>query len=155
MPKKERKANKPKKEARNSRIRTAALFLIIIAFSAVAAEISYMLYNIRYVKIFTAKLEVGGNVAFALGEESIDVINFGAIVPEGGANRFVTAGNLDRFNMSVGIKAIGSISSFLSYDNNFIISPGETRQIDFNVYVPASAPMGKYSGKIFLVFRRA
>lgn len=144
-----------KEKSINHKLRLLALFLAVILFLAVASEIVYLLYKIRYVKVLTAKLEVAGNVGFALGEEKLDIINFGTILPGGGGRRFITAENREKFDMLANIRVIGDIKEFLVYENNFIVKPNETKQINFEVFAPLNTAKGRYAGKIFLIFKRA
>ena len=152
---KARKNRVKKRLSKPSKTAVIILFVAALLISVLATEIVYMIHKGLYVKVLTAKLEVGNTAAFALGEENLGVINFGTILPGGGGKRFVTAENQETFGLLVNIRVTGSIKEFLVYENNFIISQGETKQIDFEVFSPLEAGLGKYSGRIFLIFKRA
>lgn len=155
--KKGRKGNSKNKLAKekNRNYRIIALFIIAILFSIVGTEIAYFLYNIRYVKVLTAKLEVGSSVGFALGEEKFDIINFGTAPPGGGGKRFLTVENQDKIDIFTHIIVLGGIKKFLGYENNFILHVNEIKKLEFAVFVPENAKNGRYNGKIFLIFQRA
>lgn len=148
---KEKKAVNAKKKNFN----LIMLFVLAILFSVVLTEITYFLYKIQYVKVLTAKLEVGGSVGFALGEEKFDIINFGTAPPGGGGKRFLTVENQDKIDIFTHIIVLGGIKKFLAYENNFILKVNETKKLEFAVFVPENAKNGRYNGKIFLIFQRA
>ena len=138
---------------RNKR-RIIPLFILAALFSIVATEISYLLYKIDYVKVITAKIEVGTYASFALGEEKFDVINFGTMMPGNSGSRFITVENQNKKEIFMRIFVAGKIKGFLAYDNNQIITANETKKITFDVYVPENAGKGKYNGRIFLIFKK-
>jgi hypothetical protein len=132
-------------------LNTIILFVLAVLFSSAITEIGYFLYKIQYIKTIDVKFEIGNKLGFALGSQ---VLDFGIIPPGSSATRLVTMVNEGRRDLLVQIASTKEIKKFVSYKNNFILKANETKQISFAVSVPKDTPNGKYSGKIFMIFKK-
>lgn len=155
MPKKikaKKTAAKKNLGKRRKNLNIILLFVLVIFFSIIATEIAYLFYKIQYVKVFSAKLEVGNIAAFAIGKQELD---FG-IIPQGGsATRYIAAENQGSKKLILEIFATGTIKKFIFYESYAYIMPNETKQLPFKASIPESLEAGAYTGKIFLIFKRA
>lgn len=154
-----RKGNRAKTKARNRRVagkpgkkfNIAILFILAILFSIILTEITYFLYNIEYIKIFDAKLEVSNAIGFALGKQEVD---FGLVNAGGSARRYIDVENQGGKEITVQIFMTGNLEKFVSYENYVTIKPNETKNIQFEAFVPEGTAQEKYTGKIFLIFKK-
>ena len=143
-------AEKSKKKMSKGKIIGLAIVLVLVwllAIQIMAAD--------RYdavVQVIEGENKIGIN---PLAEK----LDFGDLSRDNGASRFITlkVNNDCRFCLKGGEKFImiwkfGRIADLMKIDkNNFVLKPGEEQKVEFNVYIPVSAPYETFTGKVWVV----
>lgn len=122
-----------------------------------------VLWIITAVIIFIAVVQIAvadkyqAQVLVIAGEKKVGVnptaekLDFGDLSADTSAIRYVTltAGGMDTF---ISIIKFGSISELIKLsENNFIITKGDEKKIEFSLYMPPSAPVEKkYTGRVWI-----
>jgi len=76
-----------------------------------------------------------------------DKLDFGDLSRNNGMTRYVTMKSGGKTSTYVMIWKWGSISDLVKLDrNNFVLKPGEEVKLAFEISIPPSAPIKKYSG---------
>ncbi len=131
------------------KFRLVLLLLLILVIVAGLTTIFYYGQIIKYQEYSTNVYVVApGSGAFGIDKE--DNLRFGKIAPGNEGERVfnITTGQ----QVFVKIKTEGNISSFLeSSDNNFLVEPGQTKEVKITAKIPPETPLGFYSGKIKVV----
>jgi hypothetical protein len=135
---------------------------IIIGFVLVILIIivtSFIVYNIWDTSSIVEKHEIYTNV-FAGEGYGFDLngtaLKFGMLVPGiSKANRKIALKNEYSHDVKFEILAEGSIKKFLAIsENNFLLKPGEVKELEFIVFLPKGTPLGEYDGWITIVIRK-
>lgn len=81
-----------------------------------------------------------------------ELLDFGDLSPGSSAVRTVSIENSTAIPMYIAALRIGEINGIMSVDKNFFVIPkNTTEEIEFSVYMPASAPIDeRLNGKVFL-----
>ncbi len=116
----------------------AIILFIVIVQVAVADKYS------AQVLVIEGEKKVGVNPT----EERLD---FGDLSADTSATRYVTlnAGGMDTY---VYVLKFGSIAELIKLsENNFTMSQGDEKKLEFTLYMPPSAPVGeKYTGRVWI-----
>lgn len=82
-----------------------------------------------------------------------DKLDFGDLSRNSGMTRYVTLKSGGGISTYVIVWKMGEISDLVKVDkNSFVLKPGEETKIAFEITIPPSAPIKKYSGWI-IIFR--
>jgi hypothetical protein len=118
------------------------LLVLIILFIGIQVAVADK-YKAQ-VQVIGGDKKVGVNPTTAM-------LDFGDLSADTSATRLVTmkAGGLDTF---VHIATIGGISDLIKInENNFTMKKGDEKKIEFSMYMPKSAPVGKwYKGQVVI-----
>jgi hypothetical protein len=91
------------------------------------------------------------------GEKKVGVnptaekLDFGDLSADTSATRYVTL-NAGGMNTYVYVLKFGSIAELIKLsENNFTLSQGDEKKLEFTLYMPPSAPIGeKYTGRVWI-----
>jgi hypothetical protein len=115
-------------------------FIVIILAVQIAVAEKYK----AQVQVIEGEKKVGVN-------PTAEMLDFGDLSADTSATRIVSmkAGGMDTF---VHIAKIGGISDLIKpSENNFTMKSGDEKKIEFAMYMPKSAPVGKwYKGYVFI-----
>jgi len=146
----ETETKKPeKKESSKKKIKKGRLVAILISI-VVLVLIVVQFLNASYYKIFVNVVE-GENV---MGINPLaDNLDFGDLSRNNAMTRYVTLQSGGRMPSYIIIWKFGSISPLVKIDKNyFTLTPDQEIKVSFNVNIPPSAEVKKYSGKV-IVFK--
>jgi hypothetical protein len=128
------------------------LFLALIFIIGILLTI--FVYNkinlLQYREIdLSVKIE-NGSSSF---NTSTDGLNFARMYPGGEVTKRIDIHSLKR--SLVHIEADGTIADFITFsENNFVMEPGEYRQVEVYLTLPFDALEGPYHGKLKIYFYR-
>ncbi|MFH1866568.1 MAG: hypothetical protein ABIJ81_00580 [Patescibacteria group bacterium] len=129
--------NKPRKIGRAIGIIVVVVIIYIFAVQVMAAD-SYE----AVVQVIEGENKIGVNPL-------TDRLDFGDISRDNGASRFVTLTNEGKMDKFIMVWKSGQIAEIMKVsNNNFVIPGGEDYRLELNVYVPVSAPIGEYQGRV-------
>lgn len=78
-------------------------------------------------------------------------LDFGDLSRNNGMTRYVTLENGGRFSAYVVVWQFGDISHLVKLDKNFFsLEPGEGAKLSFDISIPPSASIKKYSGSVWI-----
>lgn len=84
-----------------------------------------------------------------------DALTFGMVPIGGMGSRNINFTNEHDERARVIIKTKGEMINYLvASENDFILEPGEMKEIGFNVYPPKNLDFGLYDGEVIIVLRR-
>lgn len=127
-------------------IATLFLWLILVSVFFIA-YINYTTLEIRYVN-FDYKVKGSQSLGF---NADTDELHFGIINQGGAGIRDLEIKSEKRARVL--IKVLDADNVFPNR-NDFIIEPNKTTSIQFMAIVPADTPLGNYSGKVRIVFKK-
>lgn len=148
------KNKRKRKGAKKKKLSVGRMALFIIAVIAIfsflcifAYDYFTYLHGLKQVKVYDMRLKVGNYVGFNLDN---DVLNFGTIIPTGASTRMVNISTEKPVRVEILLR--GKLAEWVNIShNNFILDDQE--EIAFNVYVPANASYGNYTGKAYILFK--
>ncbi|MEK7630862.1 MAG: hypothetical protein AAB417_02450 [Patescibacteria group bacterium] len=119
------------------------IFLVVFLF------VFYVTLDANKYQAEVRVIEGQGRVGVNPTTEKLD---FGDLSQGTRSARTVTINNSTPVPMFVSVLRLGSISGLMTLEkNNFILRKGQEQQVEFTVYMPASAPVGtKYTGRVFV-----
>ena len=80
-----------------------------------------------------------------------DKLDFGDLSRNNGMTRYVTMKSSGGISTYVLVWKMGEISELVKVDkNSFVLKPGEEVKISFEIQIPPSAEVKKYSGRIWI-----
>ncbi len=122
------------------------VLLIIVAIIALAIIIEVVNAS-KYKMLVNVVAEEGVMGVNPLG----DKLDFGDLSRNNGATRVVTLQSGGRFSTYIVVWKYGSISPLVKLNNNFFtLAPGEEFKLTFELKVPPSAEVKKYSGRAWI-----
>jgi hypothetical protein len=126
-----------------SKIILGAIFILIGAF------LFYVSLDANKYAMQVRVIEGQGKIGLNPTTERLD---FGDLSPGASATRLVTIENATGIPMYVFSMRLGGITDLVDQDKNFfVLAPHEKASIEFEAYMPASAPIGEtITGKVFL-----
>jgi len=129
---------------------------ILAAIAIISVMIfGYLLFN--YISIFkTVELEMHLQVNNYTGFNiDTDKIYFGTIPPNGSGKRNISIENSENFPLKALILTGGELAHWVSTtENNFIVKPGQTKEITLVVKVPENAKYGNYTGIVKVILKK-
>ena len=142
-PVEEPKQEKPKKPIKIT-LKKIVWGIVIVLVFVVAVQIVVAEKYKAQVLVIEGEKTVGVNPT----DEKLD---FGDLSGDTSAIRYVTlkAGGIDTYIM---VWKFGSIAELIKIsENNFVMKKGDEKKLEFNVYMPPSAPVGeKYTGRVWI-----
>ena len=130
--------------------------LIGISFALIVISSCFLAYHFftkpLEMRVVEATFIVGKNVGFDLNTTAL---TFGKLAPGGSSTRNMTIANLREFPIRVNILADRNISSFLTTETEFLLFPGEKKDIAFTLSVPSNLSYGNYSGRVLFEMHKA
>lgn len=116
------------------------------------ASIFYSLYYIYDVQDIPMDVKVQDHVGFNL---DTDALHFGIVMSPGYAGRSIVVTHpLDR-PLQVVIQTSGEIAPWVEANYwEFVLQPGETKSVLFELYCPEGVEPGNYSGNVRVTFKR-
>ena len=127
--------------------------LIMVACAVGGISLSVLLWNnsITEVRDIPMSFAVENIAAFNVGT---DEVYFGSTTPGNTASRRIRVESSERRMVTAVV--LGNISSVVTIsDNNFILEPGGSRQVELVAHAPEDAvPVTRYNGTLRLIFRR-
>ncbi len=137
----------------------AKITLWILVATAVACITAFGLifyysyvYSLESIKI-PMDMKVSDKVGFNL---DADAIHFGTTQAGSVSERGLTISHKYDFPVRVSIRTYGNLSEFVAVtDNEFLVQPGETREVKFLADVPFGVEKGSYEGQVVVVFYRS
>jgi hypothetical protein len=99
---------------------------------------------------YTSRALVAGpeseDIGFDIGNNEL---NFGLIPAGGGGSRFLDVGNSGDTLVKIKMSAHGNISRFITFGtNDFILQPGQAREIEISFSTSIDTEEGEYTGEI-------
>lgn len=80
-----------------------------------------------------------------------DKLDFGDLSRNNGMTRYVTMTSGGGISTYVLVWKIGEISDLVKIDkSSFVLKPGEEEKISFEIQIPPSAEIKKYSGRVWI-----
>lgn len=122
------------------------LWLILVSVFFIA-YINYTTLDVRYVD-FDYKVKGQQHLGF---NADTDGLHFGTINQGGAGIRDLEISSEKRARVL--IKVLDADNVFPNR-NDFIIEPNQTTSVQFMAIVPADTPIGNYSGKVRIIFKR-
>lgn len=132
----------------NLSIKSIALILLgALALSVLLMAVVEFAYADKYTMRVNVTRDEG-----SIGINPLNTsLDFGDVARGGKAERFITLVNKSKKASNILILDWGGISELVKYkDNRFAIEAGAKKKISFLLKVPPSAPLGKYSGRIYI-----
>ncbi len=84
-----------------------------------------------------------------------DIINFGTAPRGSGSLKRINLTNEKDFPLFFSIKTEGNFSTWISIENNnFVLYPGEIKEVKLTASVPGNALAGKYMGNLYIIIKR-
>lgn len=133
---------------------SAILVLLVIIFTTISiVSIAYFFYSAIAIKEYPMQVIVGNKLGIDVGT---DMIRFGGVMPGGGSTRILALANNNNMEVRAKLLAYGELKGYVTFsDNNFIMMPNESRNIDISLGIPAAMPYGSYNGTMRAIFIRA
>jgi len=128
---------------------------IILAtiFVASIISLSILLNAPLHKEIIQTKFIAGERSGFDLERGRL---NFGSIAPGAFVERQITIENTYEHSIITKIKSSGAISPYIIVsENNFVLTPGESRNITFSCSPERGIEFGEYPGEIEIIFNKA
>jgi hypothetical protein len=125
--------------------------LLIVALLGFTATFSaYSFYNYYEVREMDMQVEVAEKLGF---NTDTDMLNFGANYPGNSCKRFMDISFPKQTRVIVTFE--GDFADWVDVDeNDFILSPEETKKLSFTTLIPEGAEQGVYTGKAKFYFKR-
>lgn len=149
---KSRKKSKRNIKQRKNKLRVFLIFLVIAFFIVGVTELAYILYNVKYIKVYDLFLKVENKVGINVDVEKAS-INLG-IVPLGGSVQRDIVINNGNDSLKVNVAVTGSIAKFVNIEKEFYLKEKEIKRLPLVAYVPHDAIEGNYTGKIIIIVLR-
>jgi hypothetical protein len=130
------------------------MLLALVIVSCIATYLWYSYYQIHETVELGMDVEVvkGNMLGFNVANDSI---HFGDVPPDGSGKRTVLVNNDGNEPFTINIKSYGNISEWITVsDNDFVLGPMETKEIEVNCFVPMDAETGYYTGKLKIIYLR-
>lgn len=121
--------------------------VIILVTILLVYYFNYVIIDIKYID-FDYKVRGPHYLGF---NADTDALHFGIINQGGGGIRDLELTSPERARVLIKVIGADNISPNM---NDFIIEPNQTTSIQFLAKVAPDTPLGNYSGKIRLVFRK-
>jgi hypothetical protein len=146
-----------KKGRRNNQDNTLAMKMLVgISFALIVISSCFLAYHFftkpLEMRVVEATFIVGKSIGFDLNTTAL---TFGKVVPGGSSTRNMTITNTYEFPIRVEILADRNISSFLTTETEFLLFPGEKKDIAFTLSVPSNLSYGNYSGRVLFEMHKA
>lgn len=124
-------------------VKAIIFVLLAIIFLIVAFFLSYRVLNIETIP---TSFSVGERPGFDL---NLTALTFGQVVPGNGASRDITIDNSFDKPVKIEINSKGEISKYLIVsENDFVLQPGEVKEVSFSIFVPEEINWDTYSGEV-------
>jgi len=141
-------------------MKTTKLVALIALFIFIAVAVTflfYFLFVIDSIKTFPMFIEISDGHYGMNGDT--DVLNFGKLfLFAGGAAsgaRKMQVANFKTHSTFVTVAFSGQMASWIQVnETNFILEPGEKRDLKFIAKPPVDTPQGNYTGKAKIVMKR-
>jgi len=134
----------PIKENKNNWLKRIIYGVIVIIIVVAGVQIAIADKYQAQVQVIAGEKKVGVN-------PTTEMLDFGDLSADTSATRTVTlkAGGMDTF---VHITKVGAIGDLIKVsDNNFTLKSGNEKKVEFAMYMPTSAPVGKwYKGNVII-----
>jgi hypothetical protein len=125
------------------------VFLICLIASSVAITKSVLSKNGEEIVVHKMHLTIGESPGF---DVTTELIEFGRVPPIGSAKKTLILNNRETTKL-VHITATGKLKNLVQVsENNFIMHPGESKDLGVLAIVPADAKYGEYNGKLRIKF---
>jgi len=138
------KMDKPKSKKKMNIGRKIGWAVVIVVLFVVVVQILVADKYSAQVLVIEGEKQVGVN-------PTTEKLDFGDLSADTSATRFVTlkAGGMDTY---IWVWEMGKIAELMQVsENNFVISEGEEKRLEFSLYMPPSAPVGdKYTGNVWI-----
>jgi len=127
------------------------IILLVLVVSLLGYFLVDNLMTIEKQDIYTS-FAAGDHLGFDLNKTAL---TFGMVVPGGSGSRSMNFSNDHDMRAKVVIRAKGEIADYLIVsENDFILEPGEEKEVGFVVYPPKNISFGLYEGQVDIVLRR-
>ena len=135
------------------KVKNLILLLILVAvLTALSTAIFYNAFVIEKIVSYNMTVKVDDHFGLAVDNESL---NFGRITPGNSADKSISIGNPTDHKVKILILPKGLISDWVSIsENNFILVPGEKKNVNFEVVAPQNAAFGRYNGTAEVIVKR-
>lgn len=131
--------------------KTLVWMIVIILGVLGIASLIYTSYAIYDIKSYDIVVEVS-DVNEANTEESLD---FGKIMPNNVVEKRISLEHVHDKTLLVVIKPIGYIEDWISVsDTEFLLNPGEIKEVKVFVTVPADAENKEYNSDLKIILKR-
>lgn len=138
-------------EKKKMKLHNVILILLLTSLLTASAVFSfYQFYLIEDIKELDMDVIVSDHIGFDVGT---DALHFGMTMPGATSSRKVTLSHGSEKALKVFIRFSGDLKNWVTSDNDFIIEPGEKREIEFTLHTPSTNP-GEYKGKAIITFRK-
>lgn len=135
------------------KIKMLVLLAIIALVTVTITMLAYSYWKIISVTEYDVRLNVGDRIGVDIDKERI---SFGTMLQNSVASRKIEATNNEDRLIKISIEQTGSTLQFVSpEENNIILNPNETRELNFLAKVPKDAAFGNYTGKVKITVTRA
>ena len=134
--------------------RNKLLILLVLIFLINTLIIFFIAgrLSLKDVQTLDMDMEVKNKIGFNV---DTDKIHFGGLPPGGMSEREIVISHDFDFPVKVSIKTSGELAEYVTVsDNNFILSPLESKKITFYAIIDEDVPLGNYTGNARFEFRR-
>lgn len=122
------------------------LVILLTGFFIYSNFIDYI--SVLEKQVIYSRVIVGDIYGFELSNSSLI---FGEVIPGNSASKEIEIANNQDENVRVKIYSKGKISQFIKIsENNFILSPSDTKKVIFSVQIPSDAEYGTYEGEVII-----
>lgn len=134
------------------KINLILILVLSIVISIFATTLVYNIFIVYEAQEILMDIKVGDHIGLNL---DTDALHFGISMSPGSAARDIIVSNDHNISLRVDIRPAGKIADWvLVKENNFVLKPGEKKNVEFEVNVPKDVEVGLYEGVLRIFFRR-
>ncbi len=119
------------------------LFVLIILMVPISTYIIYNTSKVYDYKKIPMEVEVNEYTGIAVTNESL---NFGVVRPGNKARKSISIESTYKVPVIVNIGINGNIKDFIIHEENSILKPNESKELNFTADIPKDSEKGKYVG---------
>ena len=133
-----------KNKKKMSKAKAIGILAVIVIIWLIAVQLMAADRYQAVVKVVEGENQVGVNPL-------TDRLDYGDLSRDNGASRFVSLKNDGRVGKFIMVWKFGEISEIMKLsNNNFTLKPGEEYRLELNVYIPVSAEIREYKGRVWI-----
>ena len=132
------------------------ILILLIVFFVLIGATSFIYQYSHKPEIITVSMDLTVEDTNIIGMNAdADALHFGTVPRKGTSIRRMGIANNQNYPLFVNISIEGDFTDWISIsDNNFILQPKESLQVEFKTTVPKNASFKIYNGTAYIVLRR-